>query len=99
MAAGLKLRVRGPIKYAISVKAAVAQDAEHQTGGLAVAVAPKADAAIQIKQQTIAKMGLQLFLTVPAPGPGKIGSIGSHGVPCLLMLYYTAGQGVRQAEI
>ena len=53
-------------------------DAEHQTGGLAVAVALKADAAIQIKQQTIAKMGLQLFLiTAPAPGPGKIGSIGS----------------------
>ena len=44
----------------------------------------------------MSKMGLQLFLiTAPAPGPGKIGSIGSHGVPsCLLvfLLYSRAGR-------
>ena len=72
---------------------AVSPNAEYQAGGFAVAVALKADAPVQVKQQAVAEMRFQFFL-IPAPagGPGKISGVGGHGTASLglLVLLYRA---------
>src|SRR5699024_388474 len=76
---GVKLRLLLPQNAAVGVQPA-APHAEHQAGGLAVAVALKLDAAVQVEQQAVAEMGLQLLLVAaPASRARKLGGIGGHG--------------------
>ena len=77
-AVGLDRRLLVPQNAPFGVKAA-APHAEHQAGGLAVAIAFKLDPAVKIKQQAIAEMGFQLlFIAAATVWPGKISGIGGH---------------------
>ncbi len=75
----LKLRLLHPQNLAGFVQP-VGPQAEHQAGCLAIAVALKPNAPVNVKQQTVPKMGFQFFF-VPASAKGarKVNGVCSHG--------------------
>ena len=75
----LKFRLFVPQNFPVGIQP-MGPGTEHKAGRLAVAVAFKPDASINVKQQTIPEMGFQLLL-IPAAAysSGKIRGVGGHG--------------------